>query len=181
MAKLVSTFLLVLVSVLKATIVVDALAPAKAMVFSLQIDIAPGIYLAPYRVNGKRPECLEEVDYFMLSDKSSREAVTYDQEGNALVSGGWLHASGSKNYKFTTAKLIRSDRIIRGERGFFEQLTFATERIDGVSYSFEGQFLSQPEQLDTGYFIDLKGVLTKFKDGQKVTEAKLGFTKLGKE
>lgn len=182
MTKLKIILILIVVTVFSVTIVADPVASVRPMLFSLQIDIAPGMYLARYRIGGKRPECFEDVDYFMLSNKRiSREEVTYDAEGNALVSGGRLHTTDSKDYKFTTAKLVRSGRIIHGERGFFEHLIFATESIEGVSYSFEGEFLSQPEEIETGDFIHLKGVLTRLKDGQKIGEAKLRFIRLGKE
>jgi hypothetical protein len=63
-----------------------------------------------------------------------------------------------------------------------ERLTFTTVVVSNISYSFTGKFLRdgvyQAANLDDEKPV-LEGVLTKYKAGQKVAEAKLQFVYFG--
>ena len=88
-------------------------------------------------------------------------------------------------------KFIQFDLQVRGKKGKFvawgevrgvqpwykftsvsvseKHLKFATAKVDGVSYSFEGEFLKK------GYGITLEGTLQKFVNGKKVMEVRTPF------
>ena len=63
-----------------------------------------------------------------------------------------------------------------------ERFTFTTMTVAGVSYSFSGRFL-KGGVYSSGILDDetpvLEGTLTKFRDGNKVAEAKLKFVYFG--
>jgi hypothetical protein len=63
-----------------------------------------------------------------------------------------------------------------------ESFTFTTVTVSGVSYSFAGRFLKggvyQAGNLDDETPV-LQGVLTKFKAGKKIAQAKLSFVYFG--
>ena len=81
-----------------------------------------------------------------------------------------LELNNGKRFPFKTAVIKR------------ENLTFTTLTVGGVYYSFVGKFLRG------GVFAEqdladeqpvLEGVLTKYKSGQKVAEAKMKFSYFG--
>ena len=81
-----------------------------------------------------------------------------------------LELNNGKRYPFKTAIIKR------------ENLTFTTLTVGGVYYTFVGKFLRG------GVFAEqdladeqpvLEGVLTKYKSGQKVAEAKMKFSYFG--
>jgi hypothetical protein len=66
-------------------------------------------------------------------------------------------------YRFVASVIIRN------------KFTFTTASIRGVSYRFEGRFLfDQPYRVDNKPVIE--GQLSKYKNGAKVAECKIGFT-----
>jgi hypothetical protein len=146
----------------------------------VQLSTSPEYYYARYRINGVRPKEFAEVAYLVVGVKHNRNATTYDEKGNALIRGELLTVDGMR-YQFTTAKLIRSTILRRDGCGLFTNLNLVTDSKQGTSYRFDGEFLQEPERLGKGNYTDLRGVFTKFKDGLKVAEAKVHFTKLGIE
>lgn len=154
--------------------------PAKA---SPQLSSSPEYYYARYRINGPRPTGFAEVAYLVVGVKNSPKDTRYDEKGDALIKGELLTDDGT-SYRFAAAKLIRSATLRRDGCGLFTQLSLTTESKEGTSYSFDGQFLEEPEEVKRGNFISfisLVGVLSKIRDGQKVAEAKVDFTRLGIE
>lgn len=154
------------------------------VIMSPQLSTSPEYYYARYRINGDRPDGFGEIAYLVLGLRHSpsgthreEESVKYDDQGNALIKGE-VWTEGGASFPFETAKLSRSTTLRRDGCGLFTQLVMITERKAGVSYSFQGEFLEQPERLGEGNYTRLRGVLVKFKYQQKVADAKVDFTRL---
>lgn len=87
----------------------------------------------------------------------------------------WLPATG---LQLNNGRLFRFNQLTVLRQKF----TFTTTQVGGVSYSFSGRFLKGGVYSET--VIDdqspvLEGVLTKFKLGKKMAEAKLRFGYFG--
>ena len=68
-------------------------------------------------------------------------------------------------------------RVVRAQP---VSLSFTTVEMKGVKYTFEGEYLDDPAEEDGGYTY-LRGVLSKFKGGKLVAEAKAGFSRVAYE
>jgi hypothetical protein len=113
----------------------------------------------------------------------------------------WLHESTPQPPEFSdfgginlNAKKLRrlpaaGLQLINGTSYRFKTLnvkqnnfTFTTVALKGVSYSFSGKFL-KGGVYSSGILVDetpvLEGTLTKFRNGQKLAEAKLKFVYFG--
>jgi hypothetical protein len=141
--------------------------PTDGPLFAVQqISSEPGIYLTPYRPHKLPLMELPEFHYFSLKEFSGQETGEFktDSDGNVII-GGKLSTRDGIIYNFKTA------RLIKGKSGY-ERLKFTTQKIDGVYYIFEGQYLNEPKEAD-GQFITLQGVLVKYKNGQKIASINL--------
>ena len=71
-------------------------------------------------------------------------------------------------------KLIKT--VNRTRRDGDEWVKFQTAEVGGISYSFDGKFLKKSVQERIGRnYTTLRGILTKYKNGQKLSSARLGF------
>ncbi|HEV8367889.1 MAG TPA: hypothetical protein VGQ39_08060 [Pyrinomonadaceae bacterium] len=110
-------------------------------------------------IHGDTPTNFSEFGGINLNAKKSRQLP---QPGLELKNG----------------KLLRF-KVLSVKR---ERFTFTTVLVSKISYSFSGKFLKggvySAGNLDTEAPV-LEGVLTKYKAGQKVAEAKLSFVYFG--
>jgi hypothetical protein len=113
-----------------------------------------------YFATGTLPADFAEIDHLNLA--------TIDENAKPAPLNGFIRPKrrSAKDYKLVNPKLDGRN------------LTFTTEAVDGVSYSFTGafekmgDFAADPPPTDE---VILKGTLTRTKDG-KATEAKVNFT-----
>ena len=167
--KRVITWLRLTVALLLSLTIQPAVINSSATAAALtQMSYEPGVYLSPYRTKKAPPPELGEFASFTLKELPEQEGkeLVIDSAGNVPISGR-LYTTDGLVYNFTTAKLIK------GKKGY-EQLTFTTEKLGGVRYTFKGEYLEDSEE-EQGQYITLKGVLTKYRDGQKVASSSLGF------
>ena len=127
---------------------------------------------------------------------AQKNAARFDPDGSF-----WLHESTPQPTEFSdfgginlNAKKLRrlpsaGLQLINGTTYRFKTLnvkqhnfTFTTVTLKGVSYSFSGKFL-KGGVYSSGILDDetpvLEGTLTKFRNGQKLAEAKLKFVYFG--
>lgn len=149
----------------------------------------PERYFGPFRINGERPEGFKDVEYLQLTYKDAedekrdnREALVPDAQGNVAVTGWLVNGAGVKfelasvrlvesgpaTYLFQTGKLLRISR----ERPI--TLEFTTAEVEGIKYSFRGEFLDEPEE-GGGGFAYLKGTLAKLPAGKTPVESRVSF------
>jgi hypothetical protein len=141
----------------------------------------------PFRLHGPPSKGFEsflefELDFKNAYDKLSRDpAATVsvsgvlrakpnrDQAGAKRESYGDINSEGEikwievieHHFNFAT---LRRD-------GFSYRVVFKTRAVAGISYGFDGQFVDKP-QFDRQY-TSLTGSLTKYRNGQEVTKAKV--------
>jgi hypothetical protein len=111
-----------------------------------------------YDAFGEMPKSFEEVKrlyiFRMRNNRRPRYASGLDT---------WNDPEKSTLYKFISSLITRN------------KFTFTTATVRGVSYRFEGRFLfDQPNRVDDRPTIE--GQLSKYKNGSKVAEGKIGFT-----
>ena len=116
-----------------------------------------------YFPQGKLPAAFAEISHLHLS--------TIDENANPAPLNGFIRPKrkAAKDYKLVSPKLEG------------KQLTFTTQAIGGVSYSFDGAFTKLgdfPTDRPEGEVI-LKGRLTKMLNGKKVAETNVSFTYTG--
>jgi hypothetical protein len=85
-----------------------------------------------------------------------------DYQPKPIIPKGLLQAR--KKYKFV--KISAANWM----------LSFETEKIDGINYSFTGNYLKNSTEKEN--WIDLKGTLIKYKHGKKIAQMKLGLLSL---
>lgn len=125
---------------------------------------------------------------------AQNKAARFDPDGSFWVlgetpnefsefSGINLNAKRSRQlpgqgFSLTNGKTLRFKTLIVKRDNF----TFTTVTVGGVYYAFSGKFLKggvySAGDLDDTIPV-LKGTLTKFRDGQKIAEAKLTFSYFG--
>jgi hypothetical protein len=132
--------------------------------FGFQYSTEPGVYLSPYRLNGRPPQALEEFDSFYLERIAGQKQEIIANRAGDVPIGGALHTKEG-DYKFKSAMLIRGE-------SYYERLKFITATKNRVSYEFEGRYLENAEKVN-GQYISLRGTLTKFRSGRKVATGKL--------
>lgn len=106
-----------------------------------------------------------------------------DIEFLEIEANDWSNYGESENYQtkpivpkaalhtkieYKIAKISINNRII----------SFETEKIKGVNYIFVGQYPKEGE-LENDEWVDLKGVLTKIKNGKVVAKSEIGFVVSG--
>jgi hypothetical protein len=105
------------------------------------------------------PSAFAEIDFLGLA--------TIDENAKPAPLNGFLRPKkqSAKDYHLTDPKLKGND------------LTFSTESIGGVSYSFAGSFTKLGDfPADPPQGVVLKGTLKKMKDGAAIAEAPVSFT-----
>ena len=118
----------------------------------------------------------------------------FDPDGSFWIHGdtptsfsefGGINLNGKKSRRLPKAGLeLKNGKLLRFKvlRVKPESFTFTTVVVSKISYSFSGKFLKggvySAGDLDTEVPV-LEGVLTKYKAGRKVAEAKLSFVYFG--
>ena len=155
------------------------------------------IRFAPLRLCGKKFfSLLLLITLVSIPALAQKKAARFDPDGSF-----WLHESTPQPPDFSdfgginlNAKKVRhlpsaGLQLINGTTYRFKTLnvkqhnfTFTTVALKGVSYSFSGRFL-KGGVYSSGILDDetpvLEGTLTKFRNGQKLAEAKLKFVYFG--
>jgi hypothetical protein len=94
-----------------------------------------------------------------------------DQPKVTLRRVGDINADGQIKWIDVIEQPFASAKLGRRASDFLYTVTFETQSVANVSYSFQGQFIEQRQF--GGTFTSLTGVLTRLKNGQKLAEAKL--------
>jgi hypothetical protein len=131
----------------------------------------PGTYLNEYRINGGKPTNFAEFGAFIVEAPPGRDPSDLQGSRNGDVSlSGRLRLISGREFPFVAATLIK------GPSGAFEELSFTTELVQGTYFTFKGRFLPRPKQEKAGGdYTDIRGVLTKFRNGRRVGSRELPF------
>src|SRR2546423_2803958 len=104
------------------------------------------------------------------SEFSDFSAINLNAKKLRRIPATGLQTNDGKTYRFKTLTVKR------------DNFTFTTVALGGVSYSFAGKFLKGGNFAATWLGDEspvLEGMLTKFRAGKKVAEAKLKFSYFG--
>lgn len=134
-----------------------------------------GRCLGVYQINSKFiPEEFSDFEYFYFdnfpdqdTDKPKRDAE------NRVFIQGKIKLTDNTVLKIKKA-FVRSITI-DGDEDYYKDIYFETKMVNGLSYKFKGEFLEKRVQEEKGSYTKAKGVLTKYKNGEKIAEAKLKF------
>jgi hypothetical protein len=159
---------------------------------SRQVADKPADYFGPFRINGETPRGFENFNFFVLGykeqadeDGDNRDALVPDEQGVVAVCGLVETVKGNL-LDFESVRLVESGpvteylprglpaRVVRSQP---VTLSFTTVEMKGVRYAFKGEYLDDAAEEDGGYTY-LRGVLSKFKGGKLVAEAKSGFARV---
>jgi hypothetical protein len=88
------------------------------------------------------------------------DAPKADKNGYTVI-GGYLETIDDERLTFKRATLRKNSE------GKYEEFEFETEKIGGVHYAFRGNFLKRSVN-DGGTFTNMRGNLTKYKQGEIV-------------
>jgi hypothetical protein len=162
---------------------------------SRQVADKPSDYFGPFRINGTAPRGFQNFGFFVLgykeqsdADGDNRDALVPDRQGVVAVRGQLETVKGNL-LDFDSVRLVESGpvtevvahglppRVVRAQP---VSLSFTTVEMKGVRYAFKGEYLDEPAEEEGGYTY-LRGVLSKFKDGRLVAEAKAGFSRVAYE
>jgi hypothetical protein len=94
-----------------------------------------------------------------------------DQPNVTLHRVGDINADGQIKWIDAIEQPFASAKLGRRAGDFLYTVTFETQTVANVSYSFQGRFVEQ-RQFD-GMYTSLTGVLTRLKNGHKLAEAKV--------
>lgn len=117
-----------------------------------------------YYISGdNQPKGFEDFENFNITNKDYKTEIE-DDYGKLIAPEGYVQ----------TKKELNFNKISIGSN----QIRFETERVKGISYSFEGEFIEtrrfiylEPEETEKV----LKGVLIKKRNGKKIAEAEVDF------
>jgi len=134
-----------------------------------------GRYFSTFYLIEDTPRGFKEFDSisveYLPNQENDERLLIPDRHGN-IPTLGRLTTKNQTSYKFKKSKLIEGGRLIK--------LSFVTEIVDGISYSFKGEYLRYDKEIRKGDsiigYVHLKGNLTKYKDGRRVAQAKLDLT-----
>jgi hypothetical protein len=136
------------------------------------VDWAGG-YFAPFVIVGDLPDGFKDFDTFIveyLPNQEGNEQLLMPDKHGFIPTTGELITRNKIIYKFKNSRLIENGRSI--------ELSFVTESVEGVSYSFKGEYFYDAKEIRAGDkivgYVELEGVLTKFNDGRKAAQAKIG-------
>jgi hypothetical protein len=108
-------------------------------------------YIGFYVIAGEKPKEFSEFDNFAI--------IAFDAD---RLEGRVIPIEG-RVYNFQSAKLVDGE------------LQFETRKLNAVSYSFSGRFLTAPPSPVDGHTPVMEGVLKRHKGGVVVAQAKLRF------
>lgn len=162
---------------------------------SRQVADKPWDYFGPFRINGDAPEGFGNFGFFVLgykeqsdADSDNRDALLPDGQGVVAVRG-LLETVKGNSLDFESVRLVESGpvaevltrglppRVVRAQP---VTLSFTTVEVRHIKYAFKGEYLDDPAEEGGGYTY-LRGVLSKYKDGKLVAEAKAGFSRVANE
>jgi hypothetical protein len=162
---------------------------------SRQVADKPADYFGPFKINGETPRGFENFRLFVLGykeqadeDVDNRDALVPDGQGVVAVCGLVETVKGNL-LDFESVRLVESGAVTeysprglptRVERAQPVSLSFTTVEVKGVKYAFKGEYLDDPAEEGGGYTY-LRGVLSKFKGGKLVAEAKAGFARVASD
>lgn len=147
----------------------------------------------PYRIHGKIPSGFEGFYEFELSPPSQNTRESVKSDGKLAIAGalflrpsefgrrvrtesrGELNVDGAFSEVNVVRLGFKSATLIQQPASSTE-LEFETESIQGVRYVFKGIFIDS-FLLPGGPYISLRGTLTKFKQGRRVSESELSFVR----
>jgi hypothetical protein len=142
----------------------------------------------PYRIAGS-PKGFESFIEFEFDFKDALDQLATKPTGDVSVSGmlrakpnadqpnvtlkrvGEINVDGEIKWIDVIEQPFASGKLGRRAGDFLYTVTFETQTVANVSYSFQGQFFDQ-RQFD-GTYTSLTGVLARKKNGHKLAEAKV--------
>lgn len=111
------------------------------------------------------PKVFNNIDFLEIA---ANDWSDYDGSENyqpkPIVPKGALHTE--IEYKF--AKISINNRLI----------SFETEKVKGINYTFVGEY-PKDGKFGNDEWVDLQGILKKFKNGKEVAKSKIGFVVAG--
>lgn len=130
-------------------------------------------YLGFYTRNtyGKNPQELEEFKSFVIEEFSNQDIDNpeIDKNGKTFIDGE-LETTNGTIYKFEKAFLKAR------KSGEYEYFEFKTVMVEDVSYDFTGKFLEREvQEVKGGSYTKVRGVLSKYKNGEKLACAEISF------
>lgn len=115
-----------------------------------------------YYLIGDLPKAFRDFDYLTVNANKHEAEKDGTSSWKPMVTEGFI---------FTKTK-FKFVRISINNR----QISFETEKVNGVSYKFTGVYPKEDFSLNDGEdYIALQGRLTKFKDGKKIATIKAKF------
>jgi len=114
-------------------------------------------------------ETFEFDGYYVISGTAPRgfenlADVPQQIGGNTKSAYGHIETRAGTDFKFTAISVSR------------EKITFATRAIRGISYKFEGRFLTDKPTKAPADEVVLEGTLVKLQAGKQVASANVRFT-----
>lgn len=93
-------------------------------------------------------------------DKPETDAKGYTQIG------GYVETIDDEQFKFKKATLKKNSS------GNYEDFEFETEKINGIHYTFKGNFLKKSVN-EGGIYTDMKGTLSRYKNGELIASLEM--------
>jgi hypothetical protein len=180
-------FLFVMYAIFLSSLIASTTEHASSCMKGVTVNSSNFPRRGPFRIHGLPPKAFKsflefEFDFKDAYDKFSKDPSVAVSIGGVLRAKPNLEQSTAKltqyseidvegnvkmfdviEHQFASAKLSRA--------GFLDRIVFNTETVAGISYGFQGK-LVDTLQFDRQY-TSLEGTLTKYRNGQKVTEAKV--------
>ena len=134
-----------------------------------------GRSLGIYKIHPAATEGFEGFRHFYLEkfpDQDTNEPQR-EADGKVYVQGE-VETDTGEIFRFRTAfvKIVS----IQGEE-YYRDVEFETVEAGGISYKFAGAFLEDWVQEANGGYTELRGRLTKYKEGSELFSAELPLTK----
>jgi hypothetical protein len=134
-----------------------------------------GRCLGVYKINSKIiPKEFSDFEYFYFDKLPNQDTDNprRDSENRVFIRG----KVKLKNNQILMLKwaFVRSISI-NGDDDNYKDIEFETEKVGGLSYRFKGEFLEEKIQEEKGSYTKAKGVLTKYRQDNKIAESKLKF------
>lgn len=132
----------------------------------------PAGYFSPFKLTANPPDGFKDFDYFRvayLPGQEEHESLLLPDSAGYIPTTGELSIKGGAVFRFKRSNLLEGRAEVR--------LEFATEEVESISYSFKGQYIKEGKRTvaEGGIqYIGLEGILTKYKNGLKVSEALVG-------
>lgn len=129
-----------------------------------------------YQINLKnKPSGFENFEYFFLEEFPNQDTNNPERDSDSKVFiRGKVRTNDGKVLKFKKASI----KIIKiNDEDYYQDIEFETVKVGGISYQFKGKFSDVLIQEKGGVtdFTDIRGTLTKYKNGEKIAEIFLPF------